>query len=191
MFVNLEQRTCLCRRFDLDLVPCSHAIAAIRKAKHDVYAYCADYFKTKNVRLMYANNIYPVGHPDNWQVSIQIKSKIVLPPLSRVSSGQPLTNRFPSARERRRRPPKLQVCLIYHQPGHNRLNCSLHILKCHTTSSASDEFVEGLSRRPRRKTGVRRCSSCGQPGHTRLTCLLLKLFCTGTVDDGFMLSPLT
>ncbi|XVF63993.1 hypothetical protein PTKIN_Ptkin09bG0131600 [Pterospermum kingtungense] len=29
-FVNLQDRTCSCRKFQLDLLPCAHAIAAIR-----------------------------------------------------------------------------------------------------------------------------------------------------------------
>ncbi|XVF84789.1 hypothetical protein PTKIN_Ptkin17bG0067100 [Pterospermum kingtungense] len=169
-FVNLQEKTCSCRKFQLDLLPCAHVIAAIRWAGQDVYAYCADYFKTINLRQMYSGQIYHVGRPDDWQVPFEIKSKIVLPRFGSVQAGHPQSTRFPSVGEVRHGRRKQQVCSICKKPGHNQVNCQYENVIGQLSTSQREEVVEGSTRRSRRRGGVRRCSSCGQTGHTRLTC---------------------
>ncbi|XVF47528.1 hypothetical protein PTKIN_Ptkin03bG0115800 [Pterospermum kingtungense] len=79
--VKLDERKCLCRRFELDLMSCSHAAAtAIRKANKSIFEYIAHYCKIDIVRQMYSDSIMPVPHPKEWDVPNEVHSFVVLPP---------------------------------------------------------------------------------------------------------------
>ncbi|XVF66314.1 hypothetical protein PTKIN_Ptkin10aG0025400 [Pterospermum kingtungense] len=171
-FVNLQDRTCSCRKFQLDLLPCAHAIAIIRS---ELYSYCAECFKTENLRQLYSAHIYPVGHPDDWQVPTEIKSQDVLPPLGFVSAGHPQKTRLPSAGEKRRARRKQQVCYICKKADHNHLKCPNENVIGLSNPSDMEEVPKVSRGRHRRTNGVRRCSSCSQPGHTRLTCQIPRM----------------
>ena len=96
--VNLTDKTCTCRRFNLDLIPYSHAGAAIRyvyiwllylrmlyhliviKITYSIYLlifrstngrserYVSPYYKKETLVVAYSGLIYPVCHPDEWDV---------------------------------------------------------------------------------------------------------------------------
>ncbi|KAL5538898.1 hypothetical protein UlMin_046250 [Ulmus minor] len=42
--VDLQARTCSCRRFQLEQLPCGHAMIAIRYMRGDMYNFCSDYY---------------------------------------------------------------------------------------------------------------------------------------------------
>ncbi|KAL5549541.1 hypothetical protein UlMin_004772 [Ulmus minor] len=44
--VDLQARTCSCRRFQLEQLPCAHAMIAIRHSKRDVYDFCSEYYNS-------------------------------------------------------------------------------------------------------------------------------------------------
>ncbi|KAL5563973.1 hypothetical protein UlMin_033720 [Ulmus minor] len=44
--VNLDRRSCSCRRFQLEQLPCAHAMIAIHHRKRDVYEFCSDYYSS-------------------------------------------------------------------------------------------------------------------------------------------------
>ena len=43
--VNMDERTYTCIKFQMDDMPCIHAMAAIKKAHMDPYEYCSKYYK--------------------------------------------------------------------------------------------------------------------------------------------------
>ncbi|XP_060969651.1 uncharacterized protein LOC133036896 [Cannabis sativa] len=45
--VDLEKRTCTCNRFQIDEMPCGHAVAVMREMNMDPYTYCSDYYTKK------------------------------------------------------------------------------------------------------------------------------------------------
>ncbi|KAL6336650.1 hypothetical protein AAG906_035964 [Vitis piasezkii] len=71
--VNLDTRSCTCRQFDLDHIPCAHAIAACR--------------------------FYNISY---WVVPNHISDKVVLPPKTRRPTGRPRKVRIPSSGEGKR-----------------------------------------------------------------------------------------
>ncbi|KAL8478296.1 hypothetical protein ACS0TY_030270 [Phlomoides rotata] len=162
--VNLHEKTCTCRRFDLDQIPCGHAVAVIRKLKLDVHGFCADYCKTENLRQLYSGCIYPVGHPDDWLVPVNVKSRVVLPPITRVPPGKPKGKRVPSAGKRRNVHRQLQVCSRCKQPGHKRVTCTNNI-RGPTNEDFGESFVG-----PRKGKRTRHCSTCGETGHNKKNC---------------------
>ncbi|XP_021297494.1 uncharacterized protein LOC110426577 [Herrania umbratica] len=78
--VNLSKNTCSCCEFQTNLLPCSHAIAAISKCKHEAVEFCADYYKTIILVEGYAGSIPPIGHPSEWDIPLHMKQIVVLPP---------------------------------------------------------------------------------------------------------------
>ncbi|KAM6590477.1 hypothetical protein CsatA_013082 [Cannabis sativa] len=45
--VDLEKRTCTCNMFQIDEMPCGHAVAVMREMNMDPYTYCSDYYTKK------------------------------------------------------------------------------------------------------------------------------------------------
>ncbi|GAB2282125.1 hypothetical protein Dimus_039520 [Dionaea muscipula] len=144
--VDLSLRSCTCRRFDLDLLPCAHAIAAVRyyhyhhrswiyhlvrmilifflcrrRAKQSVASICADYYKVDTLMQMYAGRVCPVGDPDDWDCPERVREKLVNPPVIHIPAGRPKSRRIPSGAERR--PRRQQRCSNCQDVGHNHVNC--------------------------------------------------------------------
>ncbi|KAK2655658.1 hypothetical protein Ddye_008710 [Dipteronia dyeriana] len=87
--VNLYEKTCSCAKFEVDKLPCRHALAAIRYAKKHLPDYCRDCYKTTSWVEAYAGTIFPVGHPSDWNIPEDVRSKVVLPPPFRMQAGRP------------------------------------------------------------------------------------------------------
>ncbi|KAL6350345.1 hypothetical protein AAG906_004295 [Vitis piasezkii] len=80
--VNLDTRSCTCRQFDLDHIPCAHAIAC-RFYNISCYTLCSKYFSTKALLSSYS-------------IPNHIRDKVVLPPKTRRPTGRPRKVRIPS-----------------------------------------------------------------------------------------------
>ncbi|KAK3222210.1 hypothetical protein Dsin_009235 [Dipteronia sinensis] len=57
--VNLLDRACTCREFEIDLLPCAHALRACKRWFID---FCSHYYKNSSLVKAYAGVIRPVGH---------------------------------------------------------------------------------------------------------------------------------
>ena len=64
--VNLAQRTCGCKKWDMTAVPCNHVVSAIHKAKLQPEDFVHDFFKKPMYLAAYSPIIYPVPGPDMW-----------------------------------------------------------------------------------------------------------------------------
>ena len=87
----------------------------------NLLAYCADYFKKNTLVRMYSNRIFPVCHPDDWDVPASVKAQVVTPPVITKEAGRPKIKRIPSAGERVKSR-KQSTCSRCKQSGHNRVN---------------------------------------------------------------------
>ncbi|XP_022889039.1 uncharacterized protein LOC111404469 [Olea europaea var. sylvestris] len=103
--VDIEQRTCTCRMLQVDLIPCSHALAVIANTRRNPYAYYSYYY----TRDAYTNIV-----PE------EVQAKIVLAPNQKRSSGRPIEKRKRSSREGK---PTMK-CDHCGGQGHNRRRCS-------------------------------------------------------------------
>ncbi|KAL5570812.1 hypothetical protein UlMin_020409 [Ulmus minor] len=79
-FVDLQARTCSCRRFQLEQLPCAHAMIAIRHSKRDVYNFCSEYYNSSTWKATYAEVVYPLSHQGDWVVPNEVCDVKVLPP---------------------------------------------------------------------------------------------------------------
>ncbi|KAH6832417.1 hypothetical protein C2S53_007277 [Perilla frutescens var. hirtella] len=79
--VDLQNRTCDCREFELDLIPCSHVAAVI---------WCC---KVESLVGMYNSFIRGLPHPEQWIIPDAFGSRVVLAPEIRRRAGRPSTSR--------------------------------------------------------------------------------------------------
>ncbi|XP_010555431.1 PREDICTED: uncharacterized protein LOC104824926 [Tarenaya hassleriana] len=105
--VNLGERTCGCRMFDVDRYPCSHAIAATHMiGKGDmIYDLCSEYYRRDTWRMAYQETVYPVPDYCDWNLPSFVAEMTVLPPIveEKRVSGRPKQNRFLGPGETRKR----------------------------------------------------------------------------------------
>ncbi|KAK2656097.1 hypothetical protein Ddye_009149 [Dipteronia dyeriana] len=176
--VDLAQKTCTCNKFQMDLLPCSHALAAARyivqfclrlillkrESYHfqcfnrdrnmDFTSLCADYYKRQTLIDAYSVPIIPVGHPSIWIVPSDIPERVVLNLSSRRHVDRPRASRHILPSERT----TTQNCRRCGQPGYTSRRCSNPAL---TNEGPSRVIPEEYRRK---------CSICHTVGHNRQTC---------------------
>ncbi|KAL3649199.1 hypothetical protein CASFOL_005602 [Castilleja foliolosa] len=119
--VDLKGRTCSCRRFQLDKIPCSHAIAAAAKKGVSKFELAHPYYSSEYLLLAYAETIMPVEHEDEWQTPAEISNETLLFKIKRRAIGRPGgTSRILSQGEE---PPLIKTCGKCKKKGHNRRTC--------------------------------------------------------------------
>ncbi|CAA0828811.1 MuDR family transposase, partial [Striga hermonthica] len=73
--VDLEERLCTCRKFQVDMFPCAHAIAAIRFENGNGYRFCTGMYSSASWRETYSQPIHPLSSETDWMVPEQIMSR--------------------------------------------------------------------------------------------------------------------
>ncbi|KAK2657779.1 hypothetical protein Ddye_010831 [Dipteronia dyeriana] len=159
--VDLELRTCTCRKFDLDMLPCAHAIVVCRHTRVPKERLSSDYFTTQWFQTAYAPSIHPVPHPSSWVLPERVSSCVVHPPKGRRQSGRPKKIRIRSSLEG----PETRVCTNCGESGHNRITCT----KPRQERSISKSSSSSIGKKPpfRRQ---RACGRYGLLGHNIKTC---------------------
>ena len=118
--VDIQQRTCSCRKFELSGLPCAHAAAVARYLRlSDCNLWASDFFTTETLRKVYMEAVFPVGDQSEWIPPEE--PIVVLPPvITKRRAGRPRDNaRIPSRGEE----PIQQFCSRCNVAGHTRLNC--------------------------------------------------------------------
>ncbi|KAL6350436.1 hypothetical protein AAG906_004387 [Vitis piasezkii] len=117
--VNLQTRSCTCRVFDLDHIPCAHAIAACRYGNMSCYTLCSQYYMKNSLISSYSKSIYPTRNNKDWVIPEDIHCRVVLPPKSRRPAGRPRKERIRSGGETKH----TRCCGRCGDYGHNRKTC--------------------------------------------------------------------
>ncbi|XP_016576249.2 uncharacterized protein LOC107873830 [Capsicum annuum] len=84
--VDLLERSCSCRKFDLVKIPCDHVMAALR-SKHGedyglrVYDYSSSLYKVEEYLLAYSKSINVVPLESEWCVPQELLDVNIIPPL--------------------------------------------------------------------------------------------------------------
>ncbi|XP_057807889.1 uncharacterized protein LOC131022422 [Salvia miltiorrhiza] len=79
--VNVQTQSCTCFEWDMNLLPCSHAVAAIRHLGDDLYKHVGDYYQSAKLREAYSYRVNSVPPHASWIVPTDVASIYVLPPL--------------------------------------------------------------------------------------------------------------
>ncbi|CAL8169348.1 unnamed protein product [Prunus armeniaca] len=119
VMVDLEQRTCSCRLWQIDGFPCTHAVAAILAKKDSIYDYVECYYRTDFFRKAYESPIFPIPDIGKGLGSNSFAAGVVLPPITKRPAGRPPTKRIKAFGEFKR-PLKCSRCSV---TGHNRKTC--------------------------------------------------------------------
>ncbi|KAH0698992.1 hypothetical protein KY284_013207 [Solanum tuberosum] len=83
--VDLQRRTCTCRIFDLNKIPCPHSMAVLRAQYgadfgNQIYEYSSPYYSVEKYVMAYCEEIHPVPPEDSWIVPLDVIEREI-PPL--------------------------------------------------------------------------------------------------------------
>ncbi|KAH6755307.1 hypothetical protein C2S53_015536 [Perilla frutescens var. hirtella] len=160
--VDLQNRTCDCCEYELDLIPCSHVAAVICCTGGSIYDYVARNYRVESLVGMHNLVIRGLPRPEHWIVPDTFAGRVVLAPEIRRRVGRPSMSRarapFEASSSARR-----QFCTRCHGPGHNRRVCIAHLPIGGVDLNSQPEDV------PQRRV-PKKCSICGSTEHTRPTC---------------------
>lgn len=123
--VNLGQKTCCCRYWQLSDLPCPHAISCIYFKTHELGEYIAPCYSVLEFRKTYAYYLQPVEGMHSWPISE--RPKPIASPYVRMP-GRPKKER---KRESTEKPKPTRIsklgtvisCRICKQIGHNMSTC--------------------------------------------------------------------
>ncbi|XP_021834856.1 uncharacterized protein LOC110774604, partial [Prunus avium] len=128
--VDLRNRSCSCRQWDLTGIPCKHACAAIGQLNGNHISYVHDYYKKEAFMKAYKPMVHPMPSQDLWP---KTNFPPLLPPKfhkqpgrpkkSRISlAGEPSSSSNPKAKHLPRYNLEIK-CSICKQAGHNKRKC--------------------------------------------------------------------
>ncbi|RYE21854.1 MAG: hypothetical protein EOP45_09050 [Sphingobacteriaceae bacterium] len=119
--VNLHEKTCSCREFQLDSFICAHGIAACGHRNLAVEGYISPYYTAEYWRASYAGVHHPHGNIQTWIIPPEVANFVIQPPTHRArAAGRPKKRRIPSQGEE----PIRRKCSRCGEVGHNRTTCS-------------------------------------------------------------------
>ncbi|XP_060210938.1 uncharacterized protein LOC132637947 [Lycium barbarum] len=116
--IDLKRKTCSCRMFQMDEIPCSHARAVLKSKNLTADAYCSELFKPNTVVNTYDVPIDPLPDESEWNVPTHILDEVVLPKKKR---DKPLMELMIGKRR--------NACSTCGRLGHNRRSCGNEPLK--------------------------------------------------------------
>lgn len=88
--VDMKQRTCACRKWQLTGIPCFHAVACIYFQKLDPMDFVHECYTKENYLKVYSHILEPISGEPYWE---SIEQEPPLPPLKRIAPGRPKKNR--------------------------------------------------------------------------------------------------
>ncbi|KAL0388202.1 UNVERIFIED_CONTAM: hypothetical protein Sradi_2702000 [Sesamum radiatum] len=90
--VNLRERTCNCRVWDISGIPCRHAALGISHRREDLDSYCDSRFFKENYIKAYKYSIHPVPDQTFWPHGVDV-TPTLLPPIIKRMPGRPKKSR--------------------------------------------------------------------------------------------------
>ncbi|XP_016453760.2 uncharacterized protein LOC107778086 [Nicotiana tabacum] len=78
--VCLENKKCSCGQFQLDELPCPHALATLRQRDESFEGYCSPYYTRVNLLRTYEIPVNPLPDESKWNVPQYITEEVVNPP---------------------------------------------------------------------------------------------------------------
>ncbi|XP_042009287.1 uncharacterized protein LOC121757892 [Salvia splendens] len=115
--VNMLNRTCTCRLWQISGIPFVHVTTSILKYKHPLIDYVSAFYSRSSMAALYEHVLYPINGMENWSRSSDVGFELD-PPNTKRQCGRPRKLR----RERPQRTAMLS-CGRCGQIGHNRRSC--------------------------------------------------------------------
>ncbi|KAM0871111.1 hypothetical protein ACQ4PT_039610 [Festuca glaucescens] len=119
--VNVQDRTCSCRQWQVCGLPCKHALAFITSLSDaHIKNYVDLYYSTGKFRASYSNLIPAMPDKSQWPESDH--GFFMHPPLLKATAGRPKTERYKGCSDKKRKKGK-HLCPICKDYGHHWHNC--------------------------------------------------------------------
>ncbi|XP_062118764.1 uncharacterized protein LOC133832436 [Humulus lupulus] len=124
--VHLRSKICTCKIFDIEKLPCIHAIAAAGKSQPQktgelIYSLCSKFYTSEYWLLAYVETIYLVPPNSQWtNIPEDVIAIQVIAPPEDMTKGRPKINRIPSQGEVSKRKYNCGAC---GNSGHNAQKC--------------------------------------------------------------------
>ncbi|XP_070050268.1 uncharacterized protein [Nicotiana tomentosiformis] len=91
--VCLQKRECSCKRFQVDEIPCPHAMAVLDYTHIEAPKYCSAYYTNQYFKKTYEVPVNPLPDETTWDLQIEVLDNVVLPPRVTGKSGRPTKSR--------------------------------------------------------------------------------------------------
>ncbi|RID74972.1 hypothetical protein BRARA_B02045 [Brassica rapa] len=126
--VDMNEKTCSCRKWQMVGIPCAHAASVIIGKKEKVEAYVNEYYTTQKWRETYKDGIKPVQGMMLWPRLNRLA--VLPPPWRRGNPGRPSNyarrkgrNEFGSSKTMLTRRKRVMTCSNCKEDGHNKQGC--------------------------------------------------------------------
>nr|XP_016442940.1 PREDICTED: uncharacterized protein LOC107768335 [Nicotiana tabacum] len=121
--VCLENKKCSCGQFQLDELPCAHALAALRHRNETYENYCSPYYTRKSLLLTYEMPVNPLPDEGKWEMPQHILDEVVKPPAGdKRQPGRPHKERYKTFDEIKSKKYKVS-CGNCGGEGHDKRTC--------------------------------------------------------------------
>ncbi|XP_070011067.1 uncharacterized protein [Nicotiana sylvestris] len=121
--VCLENKKCSCSQFQLEELPCAHALEALRHRNETYENYCSPYYTRESLLHMYEILVNPLPDERKWNVPQYILDEVVNPPTGdKRQSGRPQKERYKTYDEIKSKKYKVS-CGNCRGEGHNKRSC--------------------------------------------------------------------
>ncbi|KAM7253947.1 hypothetical protein ACFE04_031629 [Oxalis oulophora] len=125
--IDINKRTCTCRKWQERGMPCAHAVAALGKCNQELDLYIDKYFTLENYQKTYSEAIHPVPDRVDWKGMLDegLDEVIINPPKVTPSGAHSKKRQArPSENSREKRSVHCSRC---NEAGHYRKTCSANI----------------------------------------------------------------
>jgi hypothetical protein len=99
--VDLKERTCTCRKWDVSGIPCKHALAFITSLDESIESYVDLYYSVEKFRVAYSQLIPAMPDKSQWPQSNH--GFFMHPPLLTLVVGRPKTERHKGTGDKKKR----------------------------------------------------------------------------------------
>lgn len=129
--VDIRNRCCLCRGWQVYGLPCAHGVAALVSCRQNVHRYTENYFTVATYRKTYSQTIHPIPDKSLWKELSEGQHGedghdiVINPPKSLRPPGRPRKRRVRI--EDHGRMKRVVHCSRCNQTGHFRTTCSAPI----------------------------------------------------------------
>ncbi|XP_070020364.1 uncharacterized protein [Nicotiana sylvestris] len=121
--VCLESKKCSCDQFQLDELPCLHALAALRHRNETYENYFSPYYTRESLLRTYEIPVNPLPDKSEWNVPQHISDEVVNPPTGeKRQPGRPQKERYKTYDELKSKKYKVS-CDNCGGEGHNKRSC--------------------------------------------------------------------
>ncbi|XP_047258648.1 uncharacterized protein LOC124890854, partial [Capsicum annuum] len=121
--VDLDANKCNCCRFQIDEIPCPHAIAVLKSINVTKFRpWCSDYYKPTTLVKTYELPVVPMPDKKDWHAPKCVEKEEVIPPKYKRPPGRPKKSRCKKASEKLSS--RTNCCGKYGREGHNRRTCN-------------------------------------------------------------------